>query len=217
VLKDAALGAEPEVAAGFERALDVLRGFASVEPDVAFPDFPWAPAVRTIVRAEGAAAFRDLIESGGVKRLRDRSDQVGGYAAMTTFAVDYLDALRVRVPMRAALGGLLARYDALVAPTRLGTAPPIGYDFDKPPRPMPSPTPTPSPVPGAPQAPATIPAGNLVGAPAIAVPMGFGRDGLPTSLQLLGRPLSEPTLLAIADRYQQATDWHKRRPPAARP
>jgi aspartyl-tRNA(Asn)/glutamyl-tRNA(Gln) amidotransferase subunit A len=44
------------------------------------------------------------------------------------------------------------------------------------------------------------------------VPNGFGQNGLPTSLQLIGRAFSEATLIAIADRYQQATDWHKRRP-----
>jgi aspartyl-tRNA(Asn)/glutamyl-tRNA(Gln) amidotransferase subunit A len=46
--------------------------------------------------------------------------------------------------------------------------------------------------------------------------MGLGRNGLPTSLQFLGRAFSEPTLLALADRYQQATEWHLKRPPAPR-
>jgi aspartyl-tRNA(Asn)/glutamyl-tRNA(Gln) amidotransferase subunit A len=64
----------------------------------------------------------------------------------------------------------------------------------------------------APLLPATIPAGDLVGAPAACVPKGFGKDGLPTSLQFLGRAFSEGTLLQIAHRYQQATDWHRRRP-----
>jgi aspartyl-tRNA(Asn)/glutamyl-tRNA(Gln) amidotransferase subunit A len=42
--------------------------------------------------------------------------------------------------------------------------------------------------------------------------MGFGRDGLPVSLQLLGRAFSEATLVAIGTAYQQLTDWHRRRP-----
>ena len=69
------------------------------------------------------------------------------------------------------------------------------------------------PVPDAPRPPATIPAGNLAGLPAIALPMGFGRDRLPASLQLLGRAFSEETLLALAVAYQEMTDWHRQRPP----
>ena len=161
-----------------------------------------------IVDAEGASAFRDLIESGGTRKLRAKSDRVGGYPAIVTLAVDYLEAMRGRVKMRAALDALLARYDAVVAPTRLAVAPMIGYDFDK------QPGAPPPPPPDSPAPPSTVPAGNLAGLPALAVPNGFGQHGLPTSLQLLGRAHSEATLIAIADRYQHATDWHKRRPPA---
>ena len=47
----------------FEGSVGVLRTFASVEEDVPFPDFPWGAAVGTIVDAEGAAAFREMIET----------------------------------------------------------------------------------------------------------------------------------------------------------
>ncbi|HEY7411197.1 MAG TPA: amidase [Vicinamibacteria bacterium] len=207
VLRHATARAQPAVVERFEEALAVLRGFCDVEADVAFPDFPYGPAVGTIVDAEGAAAFRALIESGGTRTLRAASDRTGGYVGLMTLAVDYLDAMRMRVPMRAALGDLLGRYDALVVPTRGGVAPPIGHDFDKPP------SPPPSPPPDAPSPPATIPAGNLAGLPAVCVPMGFGEHGLPTSLQLLGGAFSEPTLVALAAEYQKRTDWHRRRPP----
>ncbi len=207
VVKDATARAEPEVAANFRRSVDVLRSFATVEEDVAFPDYPYGLTVRTIVAAEGASAFRELIESGAARTLRDAADRLGAYAMMMTPAVDYLQALRLRVPIRAALDELLSRYDALVAPARGGTAPPIGYDFDKPPHPDPEPPPE------APRPPALIPAGNLAGLPALAVPNGFGRNRLPTSLQILGRAFSEATLVALADRYQQATEWHAKRPP----
>ena len=208
VLKNATARAQPEVLANFEAALGVLAGFATLERDVEFPDFPWGPAVGIIVDAEGASAFRDLIESGGTRKLRAKSDRVGGYPAIVTLAVDYLEAMRGRVKMRAALDALLARYDAVVAPTRLAVAPMIGYDFDK------QPGAPPPPPPDSPAPPSTVPAGNLAGLPALAVPNGFGQHGLPTSLQLLGRAHSEATLIAIADRYQHATDWHQRRPPA---
>jgi aspartyl-tRNA(Asn)/glutamyl-tRNA(Gln) amidotransferase subunit A len=166
--------------------------------------------VGLIVDAEGAAAFRDLIESGKVKQLRDRADRVGGYAMMMTKAVDYVDAMRSRVAMRVQLDTLLSRYDALVAPTRTRLAPPIGRDFDAP---LPGTPPAPEPKPDAPPPPATLPAGNLAGLPAVAVPMGFGKDSLPTSLQLLGRAFSEETLVALAAAYQGMTDWHRQRPP----
>ena len=58
-----------------------------------------------------------------------------------------------------------------------------------------------------------MPAGNLAGLPALCVPTGLGKNGLPTSIQFLGRAFSEATLLALGDRYQQATDWHLKRPP----
>ena len=184
-----------------------LRTFADVADDVEFPDLPYGPAVGIIVDAEGAAAFRDLIESGNLRKLREKADRWGGYPMMMTLAADYIDAMRVRVPMRKALDELLGRYDALVTPTRTAVAPPIGYDFDKPPQPPPSPAPD-SPAP-----PATIPAGNLAGLPALCVPNGFGQHGLPTSLQFLGRAFSEATLIDLGDRYQNATGWHLKRPP----
>jgi aspartyl-tRNA(Asn)/glutamyl-tRNA(Gln) amidotransferase subunit A len=211
VLRNATARAQPEVERNFEASVAVLRAFADVEEDVIFPDLPYGPAVGIIVDAEGAAAFRGLIEGGGLQRLRAESDRIGGYPAMMTLAADYVDAMRVRVPMRRALDELLSRYDAVVAPTRTAVAPPIGYDFDKPPQPSPSPAPDPD----RPAPPSTIPAGNLAGLPAVCVPNGFGQHGLPTSLQLLGRAFSEATLVDIADRYQKATDWHTRRPPLA--
>jgi len=57
----------------------------------------------------------------------------------------------------------------------------------------------------------TIPA-NLAGLPAMSVPAGFGDDGRPVGLHLIGRYLDEARLLNVAHRFQQATDWHRRRP-----
>ncbi|MGQ0572255.1 MAG: amidase family protein, partial [Armatimonadota bacterium] len=57
----------------------------------------------------------------------------------------------------------------------------------------------------------TIPV-NLAGLPGLALPCGFDR-GLPIGMQLVGRPFDETTLLRAAWAYQQATDWHRRRPP----
>ena len=54
---------------------------------------------------------------------------------------------------------------------------------------------------------------NLTGFPAITVPCGFGDDGMPIGLQLAGRPFDEETVLRAAHAYEQATEWHHRRPP----
>ncbi|WP_114648883.1 Asp-tRNA(Asn)/Glu-tRNA(Gln) amidotransferase subunit GatA [Pseudothauera hydrothermalis] len=55
---------------------------------------------------------------------------------------------------------------------------------------------------------------NLAGLPGLSHPAGFGADGLPVGLQLIGNYFAEHRLLNAAHRFQQATDWHNRRPPA---
>jgi aspartyl-tRNA(Asn)/glutamyl-tRNA(Gln) amidotransferase subunit A len=52
---------------------------------------------------------------------------------------------------------------------------------------------------------------NLAGICGISIPCGFA-DGLPVGLQIIGKPFSEETILRVAYAYEQATEWHKRRP-----
>ena len=54
---------------------------------------------------------------------------------------------------------------------------------------------------------------NLAGLPGLSLPCGFDRDGRPIGLQIVGRPFDELTVLQTAYAYEQATDWHRRRPP----
>jgi aspartyl-tRNA(Asn)/glutamyl-tRNA(Gln) amidotransferase subunit A len=56
---------------------------------------------------------------------------------------------------------------------------------------------------------------NLLGLPAMSVPMGFDRSGLPMGMHLVCRPWDEPTLLRCGAAYQSLTDWHLRLPPTA--
>src|SRR4030095_12826008 len=58
---------------------------------------------------------------------------------------------------------------------------------------------------------------NLTGHPVASVPCGFTAAGLPVGLQIVGRAFDEATVLRVADAYQRATDWHKRRPPVDPP
>jgi aspartyl-tRNA(Asn)/glutamyl-tRNA(Gln) amidotransferase subunit A len=54
---------------------------------------------------------------------------------------------------------------------------------------------------------------NLSGLPAICIPTGFTSDGLPLSMQIIGKPFAEATVLKIADAYQRVTDHHLQVPP----
>jgi aspartyl-tRNA(Asn)/glutamyl-tRNA(Gln) amidotransferase subunit A len=160
-----------------------------------------------IIDAEGASAFEDLLETGRATLLTAPEDRHGGYSGATVFAKDYLKALRLRGPMGRALDDAFAQYDAVVSPTRGTVAFPIGKPFNDgwPTVPVPSGIRT-QPL-GA--------AANIAGLPGIAVPNGFGLEGLPTSLSFTGRVFEESLLIAAASEFQTRTDWHRRRPPTA--
>ena len=117
-------------------------------------------------------------------------------------AVDYLHAMRLRKPMKRAVAALFERFDAVVSPARATVAYPADKSFE-------------DAYPGVSGGPPLIPAGNLCGLPALSMPNGFGENGLPTGLALMGPAFSEATLVAIGNAYQAATDWHTRRPPNA--
>jgi len=56
---------------------------------------------------------------------------------------------------------------------------------------------------------------NVTGFPAISICTGFGQGGLPVSMQLSGKPFTEPTLFRAAHAYETATPWRKKRPAMA--
>jgi aspartyl-tRNA(Asn)/glutamyl-tRNA(Gln) amidotransferase subunit A len=56
---------------------------------------------------------------------------------------------------------------------------------------------------------------NVAGLPGISVPCGFDGQGLPVGLQLIGKAFDEATLLRTAYTYEQATEWHRKRPKLA--
>ena len=58
---------------------------------------------------------------------------------------------------------------------------------------------------------------NLLGLPAMSVPMGFDSCGMPLGMHLVSRPWDEVTLLRCGAAYQELTDWHRRLPPTATP
>jgi aspartyl-tRNA(Asn)/glutamyl-tRNA(Gln) amidotransferase subunit A len=191
--------AQPAVRDNFLDSLEVLGRFCEITRNVEWPDFPWGPAVGTIVNAEGAAAFVDLIDAGGLAKLRCPREHYAGYSGMFTYAVDYVQAMRVRGPMKRAVAKLFEQYDVIVAPTRASVAYPADIEFNKT-------------YPDVRGGPALIPGGNLCGLPALCAPNGFGESGLPTSIQWMGAPNSEELLVAIGNEYQARTDWHTKKP-----
>jgi len=209
VLKDSTKFVHEEVAKNFEASVRVLSSFTTVTADVSLPDFPYGLCTGPIVEAEGASAFLELIESGGLKQLRARADRVGGYSNVLLPAVDYLHAMRMREKMRAPVAALYEKFDILVTPTRATVALPIGTDFDKafPELATGRPQNFVSPIGSA------ISMGNLLGHPALSLPNGFGREGLPTAFQLLAPAFREETLVAVGEEYQKRTSFHTKRPP----
>jgi aspartyl-tRNA(Asn)/glutamyl-tRNA(Gln) amidotransferase subunit A len=191
---------QPAVRENFEAALAKLSDVITVTRDVEFPDLPWGPAVGTIVGAEGASAFLDLLDSGDVTKLRCPADRTGGYSSLLLPAVDYLHAMRLRRPMRAAMTKLFETCDVLATPTRATVSYPIDKEFAQA-------------YPGISGGPPVIPAGNLTGLPALAMPNGFGEQGLPTSISFMGPAFSEASLCELGVAYQSRTDWHAKRPP----
>src|SRR5215469_16676846 len=121
-------------------------------------------------------------------------------------AADYLRALEVKREITAELDSAFKEVDAIFAPTLPITAPLIGQKEVS--------------IGGKKETVRSAlvclnrPA-NLTGHPAMSVPCGFTRSGLPIGLQLIGPYWSEFQLLSIALAYEDATEWHKRRPPIA--
>ncbi|HYB44307.1 MAG TPA: amidase [Candidatus Methylomirabilis sp.] len=110
-------------------------------------------------------------------------------------ASDYVQASREHRRMMVEMEPLYARFDAFVT-AGLGEAPRLAdyrsASFWQKPSPL------------------TV--WNVTGQPALALPNGFGRSGLPVGMQIVGRPFGEETVLRIGHAYERATEWHTRRP-----
>jgi aspartyl-tRNA(Asn)/glutamyl-tRNA(Gln) amidotransferase subunit A len=116
-------------------------------------------------------------------------------------ASDFLRAQRLRARLRREVLALLDRFDALVFP---GQATPAQRFEDL--------SLNSVIVPGS----RYTNVWNLLGLPAVVVPCGFSREGLPVSIQIVGRPFDEATVLRVARAYERETDWHTRRPDPAK-
>ncbi|MEE6177705.1 amidase [Mycobacterium sp. 050134] len=114
-------------------------------------------------------------------------------------ATDYLRAQRKRVLIRQQWRELFDDIDVLIVPT----VPVVAMDAGKPEASWPDGV-----IEGPVEAYIRFCApGNLTGLPALSVPCGFNRAGLPIGLQVVGRPFDEATVLGVGHAYQSAVDW----------
>jgi aspartyl-tRNA(Asn)/glutamyl-tRNA(Gln) amidotransferase subunit A len=195
--------AEPEVAASVRDAVEVLRGLGASIVEVPFPAPDLARAAhRAIIFAEAAAAH----EATARQRDNGLSDDIRNLLLAGLFLTgkQYLDGQRVRRVAIDQYRDLWRSFDVLATPTSPIVATPIGVQEAEA---------------GGRMRPLvqlyldhTLPF-NLTGQPALSVPCGFSRSGLPIGLQLVGRPWDEATLLQVGASYQAATHWTDRVPP----
>jgi aspartyl-tRNA(Asn)/glutamyl-tRNA(Gln) amidotransferase subunit A len=196
---------DAEVARALDEMILVLKREGADIVKIELPDQRQLTAACQLVLAVEAAAFhkRWLIE-----RPQDYGSQVlmrlqNGLAIP---GVSYLEALRWRGPALAAHVAATSGVDVVITPVA----------------PVPAPTVAESDVGNASGAEAVIqrltrftrPI-NYLGLPALAVPSGFTKSGLPIGMQLIGRSFDEATILTVGAAFQRATDFHTKVPKAA--
>ena len=109
----------------------------------------------------------------------------------------YVQAQRLRHRLTQAVDALFGDVDAILCSPAHGPAPVAAEADDGPWRK---------------QQPITA-AFNVTGHPALCLPAGFAANGMPLSLQIVGRSFAEAEVLRIGQAFEQATVWHQRRPP----
>jgi aspartyl-tRNA(Asn)/glutamyl-tRNA(Gln) amidotransferase subunit A len=194
---------DPQVRKAVMDAISLLESMGAEIKEVSYPMFNQSQAISsTVLMAEATAYHRDLLEKDGHQLydpVRQRLE-----AGLFISAAEYLRAQQARSIFDQQGRRLLDEVDLLAGPTEPVTAPEIMA----------------SKVMAGEQEVGVVGAltqytrpYNINGFPAISVPCGFSDDGMPIGLQLAGRPFDELTVLRAAHAYEQANDWHTRRPP----
>ena len=214
-------GIEDGVRRAVEQGITTLEGLGASIREVSLPSTKYALACYYIIAPSECSA--NLARYDGVKygfsdqqagdmwgameqtRQQGFGPEVTRRIMLGTFALSagyydayYLKAQQARTLIRQDFAEVFETVDALVTPTSPVVAFPVGDMADDPVQMYLIDV-------------CTLPV-NIAGLPGLSVPCGFS-DGLPVGMQLIGPHLSEPTLLRIGHAYEQATEWHKRRPP----
>ncbi len=185
----------PATQSGIDNALVVLRDLGAEIKDVTLsPLQDWHACGSLISITERAAAYEEWART----RLGDFSERVQRRLMLGALisGVDYVQAVRRRRELRAELQAAMADLDVVLTAGAPNEAPKMDavarWDlFDKPNF--------------------TIPF-NVSGYPAMCVCSGFGPQGLPVSLQIVGKPFQEAKVFQVADAFEKATEFRARRP-----
>lgn len=186
---------QPDVLAAVRATIPVFESLGAEVREIEFPD----PDYHLDNQAFGAetAAYHE-------ERLRERPQELSelprgrvATAAKLT-GMEYARARWRQVEFKHALNLLMRDVDLVLTPT----SPVVALDISE----------VEPAGPGRILARHTAPF-NTLGVPAISLPCGFSDGGLPVGVQLSGRWWEEGLVLRAGHAYQQATDWHRRRPP----
>jgi len=217
-------GIDPEVKSIVEESINKLRELGADCREVSLPHTEYAvPVYYIIATAEASSNLArfdgvqyglrvgDKGGSGGLLDMycRTRAEGFGQEAKrriiLGTFVLShgyydayYLRALKVRTLIKLDFDKVFEGFDCIVTPTSPTAAFKLGEKVEDPLKMYLSDI-------------YTISA-NLAGIPAMSIPCGFTKNGLPVGLQLLARPFAEETLFRAAYSYEQNTPWHKIRP-----
>ncbi|HNC65741.1 MAG TPA: Asp-tRNA(Asn)/Glu-tRNA(Gln) amidotransferase subunit GatA, partial [Thauera aminoaromatica] len=217
-------GMSDDVRAAVEAAVEQYRVLGATTVEVSLPNAKLAiPAYYVIAPAEcssnlsrfdgvryghRAADYGDLADMYAKSRAEGFGAEVKRRILVGTYVLShgyydayYLQAQRLRRLIAQDFQAALQHCDLIAGPTTPTTAWALGEKADDPVQMYLSDI-------------YTI-AVNLAGLPGLSHPVGFGADGLPVGLQLIGDYFAESRLLHAAHRFQHATDWHARRPACA--
>src|SRR5215468_6124148 len=188
------LPASEDVRRAMDGALDVLRGLGAeleecrVRPLASYFDVKIIIAESEIFSVHAKNLVARPKDFGADFRSR-------ALPSVLFTAHDYVQATREHRRMMLEMEPLYARFDGFVT-AGMGEAPRIAdyrsVSFW--------------------QKPSLLTAWNVTGQPVVMLPNGFGRNGLPLGMQILGRPFGEETILRVGHAYERATAWHTRRP-----
>jgi len=213
-------GLDPEVKLIIEEAVNKLKTLGAQFKEVSLPHTEYAvPVYYILATAEASsnlarfdgvqyglrAKTQNLIDMYKKTRQLGFGDEAKRRIILGTFALShgyydayYLRALKVRTLIKQDFDNVFKDFDCIITPTSPTSAFKIGEKVDDPLKMYLSDIYTIS--------------VNLAGIPAISIPCGFTKKGLPVGLQILSKHFNEGMLFRLAYAYEQNTEWHKMKP-----